>query len=76
MLVVYSILLRAAFTYQIKYSQEAGANINLANQLTIKTVIPLYSEISRRQLKWPDLCLISGGLKVRGERNLSGDEFM
>jgi len=51
MLVVYSILLRAAFTYQIKYSQEAGANINLANQLTIKTVIPLYSEISRRQLK-------------------------
>lgn len=76
MVVVYCIVLRAVFTYQIKQAEDREEHINLANQLTIKTVIPMYYEISRRQLKVPDSCFLSCCIEVRGQGHFPRDEFM
>jgi|GEM_PF-6571595 len=63
-LVVYCTVLPAVFTSQKKQTKEGKYDINLANQLTIKMVIPMYYEISRLLFKVPDSCFC---MDVRGK---------
>ena len=75
MLAVYCMVLRAVLTYQIKQAEDRQEHINLANILTIRTVIPMYYEISRRQLKVPDSRFLSR-IEVRDQGYFRRDEFM